>query len=155
MTMNITQQIITIDMVVLGTMLTRFLPFIVFPSGKPTPKYIQYLGKVLPSAVIGFLVIYCFKDVRLLSGSHAIPEFLGVTVVVLLHFWKKHVSLDSCGNDSLHVISQYSSLPYRLGASPFSSFTNGLNVHPSPEYSLLRLRRSTHLHAVELRPILE
>ncbi|MBV7506451.1 branched-chain amino acid transporter permease [Bacillus sp. sid0103] len=93
MTMNVTQQIITIAMVVLGTMLTRFLPFIVFPSGKPTPKYIQYLGKVLPSAVIGLLVVYCFKDVNLLSGSHGIPEFIAVAVVVLLHFWKKNMLL--------------------------------------------------------------
>ncbi|MDQ0201341.1 branched-subunit amino acid transport protein AzlD [Neobacillus ginsengisoli] len=86
MTMNLTQQIITIAMVVLGTMLTRFLPFIVFPSGKPTPNYVQYLGKVLPSAVIGLLVVYCFKDVSLLSGSHGIPEFIAVAIVALLHF---------------------------------------------------------------------
>ena len=49
MTMTFTQQVITIAMVVLGTVLTRFLPFLLFPAGKPTPKYIQYLGKVLPS----------------------------------------------------------------------------------------------------------
>lgn len=48
MTMSLTQQAITILMVVLGTLITRFLPFIVFPAGKPTPKYIQYLGKVFP-----------------------------------------------------------------------------------------------------------
>jgi branched-subunit amino acid transport protein AzlD len=93
MTMHLTQQIITIAMVVLGTMLTRFLPFIIFPSGKPTPIYIQYLGRVLPSAVIGLLVIYCFKDVSLLSGSHGIPEFIAVAVVALLHFWKKNMLL--------------------------------------------------------------
>ena len=58
MTMTFTQQVITIAMVVLGTVLTRFLPFLLFPAGKPTPKYIQYLGKVLPSAVFGLLIIY-------------------------------------------------------------------------------------------------
>lgn len=89
MTMSITQQIITVAMVVLGTMLTRFLPFMIFPSGKPTPQYIQFLGRVLPSAVIGLLVIYCFKDVSLLSGSHGIPELIGAAAVVLLHLWKK------------------------------------------------------------------
>ena len=57
--MTLTQQIITIAMVVLGTVLTRFLPFLLFPAGKPTPKYIQYLGKVLPASVFGLLVIYC------------------------------------------------------------------------------------------------
>ena len=48
--MTLSQQIITIAMVVLGTVLTRFLPFLIFPAGKPTPKYIRYLGRVLPSA---------------------------------------------------------------------------------------------------------
>ena len=59
------QQIITIGMVILGTVLTRFAPFLLFPAGKPTPRYIQYLGKVLPSAVFGLLVIYCLKNVSI------------------------------------------------------------------------------------------
>ena len=59
--MTVTQQIITILMVVLGTMLTRFLPFFLFPAGKETPKYIQYLGKALPAAVFGLLVVYSLK----------------------------------------------------------------------------------------------
>ena len=54
--MTLTQQIITIAAVVLATMVTRFLPFLIFPSGKPTPKYIRYLGKVLPAAVFGLLI---------------------------------------------------------------------------------------------------
>ena len=56
--MTLTQQIITVAMVVLGTAATRFLPFLVFPAGKPTPKDIQYLGKVLPAAVCGSIDIY-------------------------------------------------------------------------------------------------
>ncbi len=104
MTMSITQQIITIAMVVLGTMLTRFLPFIIFPSGKPTPKYVQYLGKVLPPAVIGLLVIYCFKDVSLLSGSYGIPELIGAAAVVLLHFWKKNMLLSIAGGTIVYMM---------------------------------------------------
>ncbi|WP_264740650.1 branched-chain amino acid transporter permease [Cytobacillus firmus] len=104
MTMDLTQQIITIAMVVLGTMFTRFLPFIVFPSGKSTPNYIQYLGRVLPSAVIGLLVIYCFKDVSLLTGTYGIPEFLGVAIVVLLHFWKKSMLLSIAGGTIAYMI---------------------------------------------------
>ena len=60
--MTITQQILTIIVVVLGTMLTRFLPFLIFPEGKTPPSYITYLGTVLPYAVIGLLVVYCLKD---------------------------------------------------------------------------------------------
>jgi len=104
MTMNLTQQIITVAMVVLGTMFTRFLPFIVFPANKPTPKYVQYLGKVLPSAVLGLLIIYCFKDVSLLSGSHGIPEFIGVVMVVLLHSWKREMLLSIAGGTIIYMI---------------------------------------------------
>ncbi|MEM1505553.1 branched-chain amino acid transporter permease [Domibacillus sp. 8LH] len=103
MTMSLAQQIIMIAMVVLGTMLTRFLPFILFPAGKPTPAYVQYLGKVLPSAVLGLLVIYCFKDVRFLSGSHGIPELIGVAVVALLHFWKKKMLLSMAGGTIVYM----------------------------------------------------
>lgn len=104
MTMTMTQQMTTIAMVVLGTMLTRFLPFMIFPSGKPTPKYVQYLGKVLPSAVIGLLVIYCLKDVSLLSGSHGIPELVGAAAVVLLHLWKKNMLLSIAGGTVVYMV---------------------------------------------------
>lgn len=91
--MTLSQQLITILMVVLGTMLTRFLPFLLFPADKPTPKYIQYLGRVLPGAVFGLLIIYCLKDVSLLTGSHGLPELLSIALVVLLHLWKRQMLL--------------------------------------------------------------
>ena len=84
---------ITVGMVVLGTMVTRFLPFILFPGDKPAPKYIQYLGKVLPAAVFGLLVIYSLKDVSILGGSHGIPELIAIAVVVVLHLWKRQMLL--------------------------------------------------------------
>lgn len=91
--MTATQQLITIAIVALGTMLTRFLPFLVFPEGKPTPKYVQYIGKALPGAVFGLLVIYCLKNVSLLTGSHGLPELIAIAVVVLLHLWKRQMLL--------------------------------------------------------------
>ena len=87
------QIIITIASVVAATMLTRFLPFIIFPAGKPTPKYIVYLGRVLPPAIFGMLVIYCLKDVTILSGSHGIPELISIAIVVGLHLWKRQMLL--------------------------------------------------------------
>lgn len=83
--MTILQQAITIILCALGTMLTRFLPFLVFSSKKPTPDYIQYLGRALPCAIFAMLVVYCLKDVTLLSGSHGLPEALGIAVTTLLH----------------------------------------------------------------------
>ena len=66
--MTLPQKIITIFMVILGTLITRFLPFLLFPSGGKTPKYVQYLGKVLPAAVFGLLVVYCLKGISIVSG---------------------------------------------------------------------------------------
>lgn len=102
--MTLTQKIITIALVVLGTMLTRFLPFILFPSGKPTPKYIQYLGKVLPSAVFGLLVIYCLKNVSVFSGMHAIPEVISIAVVTVLHIWKRQMLLSIAGGTVCYML---------------------------------------------------
>lgn len=95
--MTLTQQIITISMVILGTILTRFLPFLLFPSGKQTPKYIQYLGNVLPAAVFGLLVVYCLKGINLFTGSHGIPEFVAIAIVIILHLWKKQMLLSLTG----------------------------------------------------------
>jgi len=102
--MTLTQQIITIGMVILGTVLTRFLPFLVFPAGKPTPKYIRYLGTVLPSAVFGLLVVYCLKDVSLFAGSHGIPEMISIAVVTGLHLWKRQMLLFIAGGTLCYML---------------------------------------------------
>ena len=67
--MTLTQQIITVAMVVLGTAVTRFLPFLIFPAGKQTPKYVQYLGKVLPAAVFGLTHKNIFGGGELLTSQ--------------------------------------------------------------------------------------
>lgn len=102
--MTFTQQMITIGMVILGTMLTRFIPFLVFPAGKPTPKYIQYLGKVLPAAVFGLLVVYCLKNVSLFTGSHGMPEMIGIAVVVGLHLWKRQMLVSIAGGTVCYML---------------------------------------------------
>ena len=89
---------------VAGTMMTRFLPFLLFPADKPTPKYVQYLGKVLPAAVFGLLVIYCLKDVNIFTGSHGIPELIAIGVVVLLHIWKKQMLLSIAGGTICYML---------------------------------------------------
>ena len=93
MNMSLPQHIVTIALAALGTIITRSLAFILFPPNKPTPEFIQYLGKALPSAVIGMLVVYCLKDTTLLAGSHGIPELISIAVIVILHLWKKQMLL--------------------------------------------------------------
>ncbi len=102
--MTLTQQIITVGMVVLGTVLTRFLPFLLFPAGKPTPKYIRYLGAALPPAVFGLLVVYCLKNVSLFAGSHGIPELISIAAVVGLHVWKRQMLLSIAGGTLCYML---------------------------------------------------
>ncbi len=98
------QQIITIIILAVITFMTRALPFLVFPAGKPTPKYIQYLGKALPLAVFGMLVVYCLKDVQWLEGSHGIPEILGIAAVVLMHLWRRQLFLSMAVGTAVYMI---------------------------------------------------
>ena len=100
--MTIAQQIITIVAVVLGTMTTRFLPFLIFPEGKNPPDVVRYLGTVLPYAVISLLVIYCLKGVPE-SGIHGIPEAISIVFIVFLHKWKKNTLLSIAGGTILYM----------------------------------------------------
>ena len=102
--MTVTQQIITIGICVLGTMTTRFLPFLVFSDKRPTPKYIQYLGKALPAAVFGMLVVYCLKNVNLMAGSHGLPELIAIVLTVLLHLWKRQMLLSIAGGTVCYML---------------------------------------------------
>lgn len=102
--MTLQQQIITIAMCVVGTMLTRFLPFLVFRSKRPTPRYIQYLGRVLPGAIFAMLIIYCLRDVSLLQGSHGLPELIAIAVTAGLHLWKRQMLLSIAGGTICYML---------------------------------------------------
>ena len=102
--MTMLQQLLTVGVCVAATMLTRFLPFLLFSSKKPTPKYVQYLGRALPGAIFGMLVVYCLKNVQLLRGSHGLPELIGILVTALLHFWKKQMLLSVAGGTLCYML---------------------------------------------------
>ena len=91
---DVTRSLAIITVTVVITALIRFAPFLIFHKG--TPKHIMYLGKVLPHAVMGMLVVYCLKNVSIISAPFGVPELLAVLVVVLLHKWK-HNTLLSVG----------------------------------------------------------
>ena len=85
-------------------MITRFLPFVIFRGEKPTPGYVQYLGRVLPAAVFGMLVIYCLKEVNVLAGNRGIPEWISIAVVIGLHKWKRQMLLSIAGGTICYMI---------------------------------------------------
>lgn len=102
--MTFTQQLLTIGVVILGTMLTRFLPFLLFPPHKPTPPLVLDLGRLLPGAVFALLVVYCLKNVSLTAGSHGIPEAIAIAVVVALHLWKRQTLLSIAGGTVVYML---------------------------------------------------
>ena len=84
------QILITVAVIAIGTMLTSFAAFWIFPKGREVPKYVQYLGNALPPAVFAMLVVYCLKNVSIFAGSHGLPELIAIVVVVLLHLkWRR------------------------------------------------------------------
>lgn len=85
-----------IAVMTLVTAATRFLPFLIFGEHRKTPKLITYLGKVLPCAIMGMLVVYCLKEVSVLTFPYGLPELLGIVMVAALHLWKRN-SLLSIG----------------------------------------------------------
>ena len=102
--MTLTQRIITIAICVLGTMATRFLPFLIFSENKETPSYIKYLGKALPSAIFGMLVVYCLKNVNFISGNHALPEIIAIAITVALHFWRRQMLVSIAGGTLCYML---------------------------------------------------
>ncbi len=87
---TVPQQVITILLCTAATMLTRFLPFLLFGRKKEVPPLVTYLGKALPSAVFAMLVVYCLKNVSLAASPFGIPELLGITVTAAVHLWKNN-----------------------------------------------------------------
>ena len=102
--MILSERIITIALCAAATMLMRFLPFVVFNSKLKTPKYVQYLGKALPAATFAMLVIYCLKDVSILTGTHGLPELISIAVVIALHLWKRQMLLSIAGGTVLYML---------------------------------------------------
>lgn len=93
MTLTTTQTLIIAVMFAIGTMITRFLPFILFKGNKANNSYISYLGQVLPYAAIGMLVVYCLKGVSLTTFPHGIPEAISIVIIAVLHYWKENTLL--------------------------------------------------------------
>ncbi len=86
------------------TILLRFLPFAVFGGGRPTPRYVVYLGRVLPCAIMAMLVVYCLRNADPLGPTHALPELLAGAAVVGLQLWRKNTLLSIAAGTVLYMV---------------------------------------------------
>ena len=87
-------------------------PFFLFPAGKETPRVVTYLGAVLPSASIAMLVVYCFKNVSVFSGSHGLPELISAVFVIVVHKWRHNLLLSIVGGTVLYMLLVQRLLPF-------------------------------------------
>ena len=88
----------------LGTQVTRWLPFLLFPEKKEPPAWVLYLGRVLPPAMMGLLVVYCLRNVTLAAAPHGLPEFLAIAAVAALHRRRGNVLLSIAGGTALYML---------------------------------------------------
>ncbi|MEE3419549.1 MAG: AzlD domain-containing protein [Lachnospiraceae bacterium] len=98
------QMILTVAVVVAATMLTRFLPYMVFSEGREIPKIVRYLGKVLAPAVFGMLVVYCLKNVNFTGGTFGLPELISLAAITVLYVWKRDMLVPMAGGTILYMI---------------------------------------------------
>ncbi len=104
MTISVGQSLFIIAVIALITALTRALPFLVFSKNEETPEYIIYIGKVLPPAVIGMLIVYCLKNISVIKFPFGIPEFVSALTVAILHLWKRNNLISILGGTMLYMI---------------------------------------------------
>ena len=93
-----------IGIIALVTAALRFLPFFIFRGNRQTPKYVEYLGKVLPYAIMGMLVVYCLKGVTFTAPENWLPYFLATAAVVLVHLWKRNTLLSIITGTVLYMV---------------------------------------------------
>lgn len=106
--MNNFYAFMTILVITLVTAALRFIPFFIFSGNKPVPKYITYLGKVLPYSIMAMLVVYCLKGTSLLKAPFGLPELISVALVVVLHVWKRNTLMSIiCGTLCYMILIQF------------------------------------------------
>ena len=101
---NNTHAMLLILTMTAATMATRFLPFLLLGDKRQTPPFISYLGKVLPYAIMGMLVVYCLKGVSVTQLSSVIPAILGVGITAGLHLWKHNTLLSILGGTVCYMV---------------------------------------------------
>lgn len=96
--------VITVAIVAIGTLFTRFVSFLIFPPGKTAPPFVLFLGKALPASVMGMLVVYTFKETTVLTYPYGIPELIAFLVTVGLHLWKRNMLLSIAAGTIIYMI---------------------------------------------------
>ena len=101
--MNGNRIALAIAIIAAVTVLIRFLPFVAF-AGRKTPPVVEYLGKCLPCAVMGMLVVYCLKDMSFRSAGGFVPQIIASVAVVLTYLWRKNTLFSIISGTLLYML---------------------------------------------------
>jgi len=102
--MNNLHSALLVAVAALVTIGIRFLPFLIFGNQRSTPAFVTYLGKVLPYAIMGMLVVFCLKNISFAQAPHGIPELVASALVVLLHIWKRSTLISIVGGTACYML---------------------------------------------------
>ncbi|SCJ97344.1 Predicted membrane protein [uncultured Eubacterium sp.] len=101
---EITYTLVIVLLVALFTFITRLFPFVVFGRKGEPSKMVRRLGDLLPLSVIAILVIYCLKTTTFDALSGFAPQFIAITVVALLHVWRRNNLLSILGGTACYMV---------------------------------------------------
>ena len=104
MKLTVIQTLVIILCITAATQISRWLPFIAFSGKKETPEFVKYLGRVLPPALMGLLVVYCFKSTPILTGSHGLPELIVALFVIISYEWKENLLISVGGGTVVYML---------------------------------------------------
>ena len=90
--------------IALVTAALRFIPFLIFNGNKPIPKFVEYLGRVLPYSIMAMLVVYCLKGISFRKAPFGLPELISVVIVAVLHIWKRNTLLSIIGGTVCYMV---------------------------------------------------
>ncbi len=102
--MSTSQLFIMILVIAAVTIFTRAVPFLFFAGSDAPPAYVLYLGKILPPAVMAMLVVFSVRNTDVMAFPYGIPAFASLSVVILLHVWKRHTLLSILSGTILYMV---------------------------------------------------
>mgnify|MGYP002702941112 CR=1 FL=1 len=95
MNIDVGRSILIIAVCAACTFAERLFPFVIF-RGREVPEVVRYLGKILPTAIIATLTVYCLRGASF--GS------LAVAVTVALHLWKRNTLISVVGGTACYML---------------------------------------------------
>ncbi len=104
MEINFMHSLILVVMASIVTFITRIIPFALFGGGKGIPKKVEYLGDILPAAIIATLVIYCLRNINFETPVNFVPGIVATASVIIMHFWKRNTLISIFLGTAIYMI---------------------------------------------------